>query len=75
MPTYTYETIPSSKDAEPLRFEIRQSMLDDALVVHPESGEPVRRVITGGLGIMGTSRGSGGSGGHSHGSSCGCGST
>ena len=70
MPTYTYETIPQPSDAEPLRFEVRQSMLDDPLRVHPETGEPVRRVITGGLGIMGTSRGGGNSGGHSHGSSC-----
>jgi predicted nucleic acid-binding Zn ribbon protein len=46
MPTYIYET----DDGE--RFEIFQSMRDSALVVHPLSGEPVRRVITGGLGFF-----------------------
>ena len=30
------------------RFEIRQSMMDDALDTHPDTGKPIRRVITGG---------------------------
>lgn len=49
MPTYIYETIPQQEGEEPERFEVKQSMRDDALKVAPETGKPVRRVITGGL--------------------------
>lgn len=49
MPVYIYETIPPNEDEEVERFEVKQSMLDDALTVHPDSGKPVRRVITGGI--------------------------
>lgn len=76
MPTYTYETIPQKPGAEPERFELRQSMMDDPLTEHPETGVPVKRVITGGLGIMGTAKGASKpapSPGHRHGSGCGCG--
>jgi predicted nucleic acid-binding Zn ribbon protein len=53
MPIYVYETV-----KRPLRrYEIKQSMKDDALRVHPETGAEIRRVITGGLGFM--SKGSG----------------
>ncbi|GAB4515074.1 MAG: hypothetical protein Tsb0013_19560 [Phycisphaerales bacterium] len=46
MPTYVYEVIRGDDDPrEPERFEVVQSMKDDALKVHPETGEPVRRVI------------------------------
>jgi predicted nucleic acid-binding Zn ribbon protein len=48
MPTYIYETI----SPNPERFEIRQGFNDSALTVHPETGEPVRRVIAGGLAIL-----------------------
>jgi predicted nucleic acid-binding Zn ribbon protein len=48
MPTYTYETI----SATPERFELRQSINDPALTSHPETGEPVRRVISGGLAVL-----------------------
>ena len=51
MITYVYETIPSSPDEEIERFEWRQSISEDALEHHPETGVPVRRVITGGLGF------------------------
>jgi predicted nucleic acid-binding Zn ribbon protein len=51
MPTYVYETIPDDSSAEPQRFEVFQSMHDDALTHHPDSGEPVRRIITGGIGV------------------------
>lgn len=51
MPTYVYETIPQQEGEEPERFEVKQSMLDDALEVQPETGKPVRRVITGGISI------------------------
>lgn len=75
MATYTYETIPQTPGEEPVRFEVRQSMLDAALTAHPDTGVPVRRVITGGLGIMGLAKGGGQapapSGGHQHGAGCG----
>jgi|TARA_B110000495_G_C22846952_1_gene493855 predicted nucleic acid-binding Zn ribbon protein len=51
MATYIYETIPSSEAEEPTRFELKQSMNDDPLTQHPESGAPVKRVITGGYGF------------------------
>jgi len=51
MATYIYETIPSSKDEEPIRFEYKQSMNDAPLEKHPENGQPVKRVITGGYGF------------------------
>ena len=51
MPTYVYETIPESKDEEPTQFEIVQRMADDALTHHPETGQPVRRLISGGLSL------------------------
>jgi hypothetical protein len=34
------------------RFEINQSMKDDALSLCPETGQKVRRVITGGRGVQ-----------------------
>jgi len=45
MPIYVYETIPSD-GSEPTRFEIMQRIADPALTEHPETGSPVRRVIT-----------------------------
>lgn len=71
MATYTYETIPQEAGEEPVRFEVRQSMLEDALTEHPETGVPVRRVITGGYGFIGGTKGDSGSGGHQHGPCCG----
>lgn len=50
MPTYIYETIPK-EDGEPVvRFEVKQSMTDAPLGVHPETGQAVQRVISGGFG-------------------------
>ena len=49
MPIYVYETIPAAPDMAPERFELRQSMADAPLTIHPESGVPVRRVLSGGL--------------------------
>ncbi len=71
MPTYVYETTDETKPLR--RFEVKQSMNDAALRIDPETGEPVRRVISGGYGYVGksgssptaTSAGSCGSG-------CGC---
>lgn len=74
MATYTYETIPQHPGEAPVRFEVRQSMRDEPLKVHPETGVPVQRVITGGLGIVGGSKsGSSASAGHRHGPGCGTG--
>lgn len=57
MATYTYETIPKNSKAKPRRFEVQQKMSDPALTTDPETGEPVKRVITGGCGniMRGTS--------------------
>ncbi len=52
MTTYLYETIPAKAGEQPRRFEVRQSMSDAPLKKHPETGEPVRRVIAGGLGFI-----------------------
>jgi predicted nucleic acid-binding Zn ribbon protein len=72
MPTYVYETTDKSKPIR--RFEVKQSMKDEPLTTDPETGEPVRRVISGGYGVVvpggsaGPSVGSVGS----HGSDCSC---
>ena len=52
MTTYVYETIPAIPGVEPVRFEVRQSMNDTPLKKHPTTGEPVRRVISGGYGFV-----------------------
>ncbi|NGP77595.1 zinc ribbon domain-containing protein [Balneolaceae bacterium YR4-1] len=46
MPTYEY------KRKDGTTFEIRQSINDDALTECPETGQPVKRVITGGGGVV-----------------------
>lgn len=51
MPTYVYETIPRAAGEAPRRFEVQQSMRDDPLTTDPETGVPVKRVISGGLEI------------------------
>jgi predicted nucleic acid-binding Zn ribbon protein len=48
MPTYVYET--ADEPNLVLRFEVRQSFGDKPLEVEPDSGRPVRRVISGGYG-------------------------
>jgi predicted nucleic acid-binding Zn ribbon protein len=48
MPTYVYETISPT----PERFEVRQGFDDPVLTAHPHTGEPVRRVISGGLAVL-----------------------
>jgi predicted nucleic acid-binding Zn ribbon protein len=81
MATYVYETIPADPAKPRRRFEVQQSMKDAPLTRDPESGEPVRRVISGGYGYLGASKGDSGTKAapHSHGgggcghSSCGCG--
>jgi predicted nucleic acid-binding Zn ribbon protein len=69
MTTYLYETLPASPDEEPRHYEIKQSMKDDALTHHPETGEPIRRVILGGFGLAKKA----GESGPSSSGSCGCG--
>lgn len=44
MPTYVYEVVGREGDASAC-FEVEQRMSDPPLSVHPETGEPVRRVI------------------------------
>ncbi|HEY5551857.1 MAG TPA: zinc ribbon domain-containing protein [Opitutaceae bacterium] len=77
MATYVYETVPRKPGAKTKRFEVQQSMKDAPLKKHPETGEPVRRVIVGGFGFIdsGKSRSKAPAAkvGHSCGAGCGCG--
>jgi len=44
MPTYVYAVIkPDGSDGEP--FEVFQRISDEPLTKHPETGEPVRRLV------------------------------
>jgi predicted nucleic acid-binding Zn ribbon protein len=52
MATYIYETVPDSPDLPIRRFEVRQSMKDSPLTHDPETGQRVRRVIAGGMGVI-----------------------
>ncbi len=75
MATYIYETTDETGPVK--RFEIQQSMKDAPLTRHPETGEPIRRVISGGYGVMAKGGGqndapSAQSGGGGCGTSCGC---
>lgn len=65
MTTYVYETIPPKRGLKPRYYEIKQSMNDAPLTKHPETGEPIRRVVLGGLGILSSKSGKAGT-------SCGC---
>jgi len=53
MATYLYETIPEQPGEPPRRFEVVQSMKEAALTRDPATGLRVRRVISGGYGLMG----------------------
>ena len=66
MTTYVYETIPSKAGMKPKYFEIKQSMNDAPLTRHPETGEPIRRVVLGGFGTLSSKSGADSSSG------CGC---
>jgi predicted nucleic acid-binding Zn ribbon protein len=73
MPTYLYETVASESETVE-RFEVKQSFSEPALTRHPESGAPVRRVISGGIGLMTKSENSLPEAGPGCGpSNCGCG--
>lgn len=52
MPTYLYETVPGQPEETIERFEVKQSFSDAPLTTHPATGAPVRRVISGGIGLM-----------------------
>ena len=52
MATYIYETVPDSPDLPIRRFEVKQSMKDSPLTHDPETGQRVRRVIAGGMGVI-----------------------
>ncbi|CAG1772659.1 hypothetical protein BAC2_02830 [uncultured bacterium] len=52
MPTYLYETIPTDPDQAVDRFEVKQSFAELPLTRHPASGAAVRRVISGGIGLV-----------------------
>lgn len=46
MPIYVYEILDKKGKPTGKTVEVVQSMKDDAFTKHPETGEPVRRVIT-----------------------------
>ncbi len=73
MPTYVYETI-SDDPAKVRRFEVSQRMADKPLSADPETGEPVQRVISGGLGFTGIESRAGSAQAPSGGGGCGTGS-
>ncbi len=50
MPTYVYETTDVTKPKR--RFEIKQSVHDKAFLTDPRTGEPVKRIISGGYGVL-----------------------
>jgi predicted nucleic acid-binding Zn ribbon protein len=52
MTTYVYETIPQRPGEAPVYFEVKQSLVEAPLKVHPETGQPVRRVVLAGLGVL-----------------------
>ena len=45
MPTYVYEYVAENGESGE-QFEIFQRMSEDPLTEHPETGQPIRRVIT-----------------------------
>jgi predicted nucleic acid-binding Zn ribbon protein len=74
MTTYVYETIPSKPGEKPRYFEIKQNMNAAPLTKHPETDEPIRRVVLGGFGVLssGQSGSEPSSGSTCYGPSCGC---
>ena len=75
MTTYVYETIPAKPSEKPRYHEIKQSMNDAPLTQHPETGEPIRRVVLGGFGVLSSGKSASPSpsaGASCCGPSCGC---
>ena len=52
MPTYVYESISESPGEAVERFEFQQPIAAPPLTRHPESGKPIRRIITAGAGLV-----------------------
>jgi arsenite-transporting ATPase len=52
MTTYVYEPVRPKSSKKPRYFEIKQNMEDKPLKKHPETGEPIRRVVLGGFGVL-----------------------
>jgi predicted nucleic acid-binding Zn ribbon protein len=52
MPTYLYETVPAAASEPVEQFELKQHFDEAPLTVHPDTGTPVRRVISGGIGLV-----------------------
>jgi hypothetical protein len=52
MPIYVYETIPQNAGEVSERFELRQGMNDPKLTVHPLTGKPVKRLVSGGFMLL-----------------------
>ena len=50
--TYLYESIPTQEGDPVKHYELQQGMNDQPLTTHPETGEPIRRVILGGWGLL-----------------------
>lgn len=50
MPTYIYETTDPTRPIR--RFEVKQAFNEKPLLLDPETGELLRRVITGGYGVL-----------------------
>ena len=65
MPIYVYETIPQKPSEKARVFEFKQSMTDAPLTNHPETGEPIRRVVLGGFGVLSSAKPTRSSGGSS----------
>lgn len=67
MTTYVHETIPQKRGEKPRYYEIKQSMNAAVLKNHPETGEPIHRVVLGGFGTLSSKPAS------NSGSACSCG--
>lgn len=75
MTAYVYETIPAKPGEKPSGFEFKQSMKDEPFTKHPETGEPIRRVVLGGFGLLSSKasfKPTGATSGSSGGPGCGC---
>ena len=47
MPYYTYESLLNQGE----RFEFKQSINDEPFTLHPETGEPIKKIIVAGMAI------------------------
>ena len=52
MPIYIYESIPNTCCEEPAHYEIEQEANDTPLSHHPETKEPIERVVIGGRALV-----------------------